>query len=97
MNLQICAYFWVVITVIKYFSIARALSILGLTAVIFSWGLEKANFGNLSSSDHFFKYLGFICICLTSVGAGAVTTATFTLMMGLSQRAPSNVAGIVIV
>ena len=84
-------------SVIKYFSIARALSIFGLTAVIFSWGLEKANFGNLSSSDHFFKYLGFICICLTSVGAGAVTTATFTLMMGLSQRAPSNVAGIVIV
>ena len=83
-------------TVIKYFSIARALSIFGLTAVIFSWGLEKANFDNSSSNDHFLKYVGFICICLTSVGAGAVTTATFTMMMGLSQKAPSNVAGILL-
>ena len=81
-------------SVIKYFSIARALSIFGLTAVIFSWGLEKANFDNPSSNDHFLKYVGFICICLTSIGAGAVTTATFTMMMGLSQKAPSNVAGI---
>ena len=83
-------------SVIKYFSIARALSIFGLTAVIFSWGLEKANFDNPSSNDHFLKYMGFICICLTSVGAGAVTTAAFTMMMGLSQKAPSNVAGILL-
>ena len=84
-------------SVIKYFSFARALSIFGLTAVIFSWGLEKANFDNPSSNDHFLKYVGFICICLTSIGAGAVTTATFTMMMGLSQKAPSNVAGKVII
>ena len=77
--------------VIRKFSVVRAVSIFGLTYVIFSWGLEKSNFN--TSSDILFKYLGFICICITSIGAGSVTTATFTLMMSLSQKAPNQIRG----
>ena len=76
---------------IRKFSLVRAVSIFGLTYVIFSWGLHKSNFN--TSSDILFKYLGFTCICITSIGAGSVTTATFTLMMSLSQKAPNHIRG----
>ena len=78
-------------TVIKQFSTLRAFTILGLTYVIFAWGLEKSQFN--SQSDFVLKFTGFAFICLTSIGAGAVTTATFTLMMSLSQKAPNHVQG----
>ena len=79
--------------VIQYFSIGRTLTIFGLTCVILSWGLEKTHFDSSTTSDNLFKYLGFILICFTSFGAGSVTTATFTLMMSLSQKAPSHFRG----
>ena len=67
------------------FAIIRAFGILGMTFVIMNW--EPFDYSN------FYKHLGYFCINLTSISAGGITTATFTLMMKVSQNAPENCQG----
>jgi sugar phosphate permease len=74
------------------FAVLRAITIFGLTIVLSNWGLEPATF-DTTKRDYYFKFAGFSLICLTSISAGAVTTATFTLMMRLSQTAPDKIRG----
>jgi len=78
-------------SLVALFSISRAVTIAGLSCVVLSWGLEPTDFAN--QSDHFYKYVGFLFICLTSIGAGGITTATFTMMMQLSQKAGMQIQG----
>ena len=72
-------------------SIVRASGIALLAFVIIQWGHDPATFQE--DYDFYFKYTGFFAICLTSVGAGAVTTAVFTMMMQISKKAPDDVQG----
>ena len=72
-------------------AILRTFGISLLTLVTIQWGNEPATFED--NYDFYFKYTGFFAICLTSVGAGAVTTAVFTIMMQISKKAPDEVQG----
>ena len=65
----------------------RFIGILGLTILVYRWD----DWSDVTL-DPLFKYLGFSLICLTSIGAGSITTNVFTLMMSLSQKA-SNTRG----
>ena len=73
-------------------AILRTFGISLLTLVTIQWGNEPATFED-NNYDFYFKYTGFFAICLTSVGAGAVTTAVFTIMMQISKKAPDEVQG----
>lgn len=73
-------------------AILRTFGISLLTLVTIQWGNEPATFED-NNYDFYFKYTGFFAICLTSVGAGAVTTAVFTMMMQISKKAPDEVQG----
>ena len=58
--------------------------------------LRFATISVLFGTVHFWavsdlKWLGYVAICLTSISAGAITTATFTMMMALSQKAPEDI------
>ena len=78
-------------SIVYALAILRAFGIALLAFVTIQWGNEPATFQE--AYDFYFKYLGFFAICLTSVGAGAVTTAVFTMMMQISKKAPDNIQG----
>ena len=79
------------------FSALRTVPIVGYVLVLNFWGTDKAlnpeTAFNVSSWDSFFMYSGFACTGILLFCAGAVTTAAFTIMMRLSQKAPENIQG----
>lgn len=75
----------------------RTLPIIGQFAILCYWGPDivedTARFSSWNS-DSVFMYLGFLCTSLTLFCAGVITTATFTVMMRLSQcSAPEGLQG----
>lgn len=87
-------------SVLVFYTLLRSLPIACQLAIVHSWGPEKVEdpdwvFGGASllNRDRAFMYAGFACISATLFAAGVITTATFTLMMRLSQRAPESVKG----
>lgn len=81
---------------IKYTTI-RAIPIFFQWVIVKKWGLEpapdSAYYSAVMNPDRLYMYAGFACTSLTLYSAGVITTATFTLMMRLSQRAPERVKG----
>ena len=78
--------------VIVKFSVLRTFCIAGQAAIVFLWG--RAPMGDPGLMDNVFTYLGFGMTSLTLFCAGVITTATFTVMMRVSQReAPEELAG----
>jgi MFS family permease len=78
--------------VVTRFSWFRAVTIAGLAAILMFWGHERVSLDSLS--DSVLMYLGFAMTSLTLFSAGVITTATFTIMMRLSQKeAPAALAG----
>lgn len=87
-------------SVLVKFTFLRAIPICGQWAIIHYWGtgpVEDADwiFGGaaLLNRDRVLMYSGFACTTLTLFAAGVITTATFALMMRLSQKAPERVKG----
>ena len=83
--------------VLKY-SALRALPIMGQWAILSHWGKDPVPIPAVTLSewnrDTVLMYSGFMCTSLTLFCAGVITTATFTLMMRLSQReAPPDIQG----
>lgn len=80
--------------IIKQFAIIRACAIGCQTLIIISWGRQIAvNESMPLSTDWIYKYVSFTLLCVTLWCAGTVTTATFTLMMRLSQTAHVSTRG----
>ena len=69
--------------VVQFFAITRTFTILAMTYVIFQDQVQTS----------FIKYFGYTSICLTSISAGGITTATFTMMMTLSQKVYESFQG----
>ena len=67
--------------IVQCFAVSRTLTILAMTFVIFQNQIQT------------FKYFGYLSICLTSISAGGITTAAFTMMMTLSQKADQAFQG----
>ena len=67
--------------IVHFFAVSRTMTILAMTFVIFQNQIQT------------FKYFGYLSICLTSICAGGITTATFTMMMTLSQNADERFQG----
>ncbi len=78
--------------VVVRFSWLRTLTIAGQAAVLLLWGHDKVADGD--PVDSALMYAGFAMTALTLFSAGVITTATFTVMMRVSQRgAPEELAG----
>lgn len=80
--------------IILGFSLLRSFSIFIQLVLVTSWGEGPIDEnGDLTSLDFFYVHSSFLMLCITLFSAGAITTAVFTLMMRLSQTAPSSIQG----
>ncbi len=73
-------------------AVIRASAVVGLATVMTLWGFEPIQ-STSSTRDWCLKMAGFGLLCLFTIGAGAITTPVFTLMMGLSQKSPKDIQG----
>ena len=71
---------------IKRYAVIRSFAILAQFLLILSWGKQIIVSDETFSFDWVMLHLGFLLLCIVLFCAGAMTTATFSLMMSLSQR-----------
>jgi hypothetical protein len=78
---------WTIVNFLAVFAGLRAAPIALQASIVHIW--------HDFSGQHewLIKNIGLCCTCCTLFCAGAITTATFTLMMHLSQRAPLGAQG----
>lgn len=82
--------------IICKYSFLRSLPICLQLILIHQWGMDRVQSESVFlfwNSDTVFMYLGFFCTTITLFCAGVITTATFTVMMRLSQSAPETLKG----
>ena len=81
--------------ILRRYSLLRAVPIIVQFAILSTWGSDTVPVENFSklNSDSMLMYLGFLCTSFTLFTAGVITTATFTIMMRSSQRAPKQLQG----
>ncbi|TRY77902.1 hypothetical protein TCAL_08117 [Tigriopus californicus] len=82
--------------IICKYSFLRSLPITLQLILIHQWGVARVPSESVFlfwNSDTVYMYLGFFCTTITLFCAGVITTATFTVMMRLSQTAPDPLKG----
>jgi len=80
-------------SVLVIFASLRIVVLLLQTVLIWTWGKDPVDQESLSelSRDSILFYVSVTTLCIGNFCAGALTTASFTSMMNLSQEAPDEI------